>query len=110
MVCGSSVEGFPRVMFSSADSCVCFVGFSFLVASVVMYELCFCLFRNETGGVPLCQKNTTICSVDALFLFFRIQTLTNKSLIVELHVLNCRVRSPRTRCTEQVLNCRVTGP
>jgi hypothetical protein len=56
MVCGSSVEGFPRVMFYSADSCVCFVGFSFLVASVVMYELCFCLFRNEIGGISLCQK------------------------------------------------------
>jgi hypothetical protein len=45
-------------MFSLADSCVRFVGFSFLVALMVMYELCFCLFRNEIGGVPLCQKKT----------------------------------------------------
>jgi hypothetical protein len=59
MVWNSQVEGFPRVMFSLADSCMSFVGFSFLVALVVMYELCFCLFRNEIGGVPLVKKNTT---------------------------------------------------
>jgi hypothetical protein len=56
MGCGSSVEGLPRVVFSLADSCVGFVGFSFLVASVVMYELCFCLFRNEIGGFPFVTK------------------------------------------------------
>jgi hypothetical protein len=66
MGCGSLVEGLPRVVFSSADSRMGFVGFSFLVASVVMYELCFCLFRNEIGGVPLCQKKNLTTAAKAL--------------------------------------------
>jgi hypothetical protein len=55
-------SGTPRWMASPcyisflADSCVRLVGFSFLVALMAMYELSFCLFRNEIGVFPLSKK------------------------------------------------------
>jgi hypothetical protein len=62
-------NAFPVSCFLQLIAACVLSAFSFLVPYMVMYELCFCLFRNEIRGVPLCQKNSTICSVDGLFYF-----------------------------------------